>query len=63
MPKAKNKTLGMETNDNMDSWTVPMLKDYLRTKKARLEGTRPVLLQRAKCYARQEPEDPAIIAE
>ena len=53
----------METNDNMDSWTVPMLKDYLRTKKARLEGTRPVLLQRAKCYARQEPEDPAIIAE
>ena len=40
MPKATKKTQGVETNENFENWTVPMLKDYLRSKNARLEGNK-----------------------
>ena len=64
MPKATKKTRGVETNeDDIDNWTVPKLKDFLRSKYARLEGNRPQLLERAKCYLRKEPEDPTTIAQ
>jgi len=40
-----------------------MLKDYLPSKNARLERNRLQLLERAKCYSVQEPEDPSIISQ
>ena len=63
MPKATKKTRGVEPSDDMDKWTVPLLKDFLRSKNARLEGNKAKLLERVKCYARQEPENPIIVAQ
>ena len=43
--------------------TVPMLKEYLRKKGARLEGAKSKLIECAKCYAEQETEDPNVISQ
>ena len=70
MPKAKKKTKGsagasnsVDPND-MDFWLLDKIKDYLRKRGGRLTGNRKELLELAKCYAIEKPEeDPAIIAQ
>ena len=61
MPKATKKSRGV--NNDMETWTIPMIKSYLRKKRARLGGSKSQLLERAICYAREESQDPIMIAQ
>ena len=47
----------------MNFWKLEKLKDYLREKGGRLTGNRDELLELALCYAKEELEDPAIVAQ
>ena len=47
----------------MDSWKLYQIKDYLRLKGGCLTGKKTELLDLAKCYAKETPEDPAIVAQ